>query len=296
MRATKAYIAGLGTTGILITCSVLLLTVGSALIAFEGWPGVASGDGLERVVKNQAERSAGQSRHRAMAERGQAATGAARLGAFPTGRPAGQRPARRALAQGRPRSRRRRLQLGTAQFRRRRHSHQRGRREQADAGTRPGSGRRQQSRAGHRRARRHRREHDRRAGRHRPGNDWRARRRGGRRLARPRRDRVRHWQRRRAGRGRRRSGGRPSGRGHRPDRERPAALGPSGGPDEAAAHALQLEVVLQRAVVPARQEQQALRLARPFVEILAHRVGDCSSPRACMRSSAVPGPRRATAS
>ena len=74
MRATKAYIAGLGTTGILITCFVLLLTVGSALIAFEGWPGVASGDGLERVVvKNQAARDAAQSRHRARAERGEAA-------------------------------------------------------------------------------------------------------------------------------------------------------------------------------------------------------------------------------
>jgi hypothetical protein len=76
MRATKAYIAGLGTTGILITCSVLLLTVGSALIAFEGWPGVASGDGLERVVvKNQAERSAGQTRHRSTTQLGGAAAG-----------------------------------------------------------------------------------------------------------------------------------------------------------------------------------------------------------------------------
>jgi hypothetical protein len=58
MRATKAYIAGLGTTGILITCFLLLLAVGSALVAFDGWPGAAADDGLERVVvKNQAQRS-----------------------------------------------------------------------------------------------------------------------------------------------------------------------------------------------------------------------------------------------
>ncbi len=74
MRATKAYIAGLGTTGILITCFLLLLTVGSALVAFEGWPGVASGDGLQRVVvKNQAQRAASQSRQAGTARRGEPA-------------------------------------------------------------------------------------------------------------------------------------------------------------------------------------------------------------------------------
>jgi hypothetical protein len=63
MRATKAYIAGLGTTGILITCFLLLLTVGSALVAFDGWPGAAADDGLQRVVvKNQAERATAESR------------------------------------------------------------------------------------------------------------------------------------------------------------------------------------------------------------------------------------------
>jgi hypothetical protein len=62
MRATKAYIAGLGTTGILITCFLLLLTVGSALVAFDGWPGAAADDGLQRVVvKNQAERATAES-------------------------------------------------------------------------------------------------------------------------------------------------------------------------------------------------------------------------------------------
>jgi hypothetical protein len=70
MRATKAYIAGLGTTGILITCFLLLLTVGSALVAFDGWPGAAADDGLQRVVvKNQAERAATESRQDATARR-----------------------------------------------------------------------------------------------------------------------------------------------------------------------------------------------------------------------------------
>jgi hypothetical protein len=63
MRATKAYIAGLGTTGILITCFLLLLTVGSALVAFDGWPGAAADDGLQRVVvKNQEEHATAESR------------------------------------------------------------------------------------------------------------------------------------------------------------------------------------------------------------------------------------------
>jgi hypothetical protein len=72
MRATKAYLAGLGTTGILIACFLLLLAVGSALIAFQGWPGVAAGDGLERVVvKNQAERAAARSGREATARWGE---------------------------------------------------------------------------------------------------------------------------------------------------------------------------------------------------------------------------------
>ena len=42
MKATRAYIASLGTTGVLIGSSVLILVVVSALVAFRGWPG----DGL----------------------------------------------------------------------------------------------------------------------------------------------------------------------------------------------------------------------------------------------------------
>jgi hypothetical protein len=74
MRATKAYIAGLGTTGILLTCFLLLLTVGGALIAFDGWPGAAAGDGLQRVVvKNQAERATAESPQDEMALRRESA-------------------------------------------------------------------------------------------------------------------------------------------------------------------------------------------------------------------------------
>src|SRR4051794_4977331 len=38
MRATKAYIAGLGTTGVLLAASILMLAVVSAVVAFDRWP------------------------------------------------------------------------------------------------------------------------------------------------------------------------------------------------------------------------------------------------------------------
>jgi hypothetical protein len=39
MRATKAYIASLGTTGVLLAASLLMLAVVSAVVAFDRWPG-----------------------------------------------------------------------------------------------------------------------------------------------------------------------------------------------------------------------------------------------------------------
>jgi hypothetical protein len=48
MKATRAYIASLGTTGVLLAASVLLLTVVSAFVAFDGWP---SGTVTARVDK-----------------------------------------------------------------------------------------------------------------------------------------------------------------------------------------------------------------------------------------------------
>jgi hypothetical protein len=38
VRATKAYIASLGTTGVLLAASILMLAVVSAVVAFDGWP------------------------------------------------------------------------------------------------------------------------------------------------------------------------------------------------------------------------------------------------------------------
>ena len=38
MRATKAYIASLGTTGVLLGASILMLAVVSAVVAFNRWP------------------------------------------------------------------------------------------------------------------------------------------------------------------------------------------------------------------------------------------------------------------
>jgi hypothetical protein len=49
VKASRAYIAGLGTSGVLIASFLLLLMVGSAFVAFEGAPGQASNDGLGRL-------------------------------------------------------------------------------------------------------------------------------------------------------------------------------------------------------------------------------------------------------
>lgn len=49
VKTTKAYIASLGTSGVLISSFLLLLTVGSAIVAFNGIPGTGDADGLERV-------------------------------------------------------------------------------------------------------------------------------------------------------------------------------------------------------------------------------------------------------
>src|SRR3954454_7273258 len=57
LKASRAYIAGLGTTGVLIGSFVLLLTVGSALVAFRGVPGQATNGDLSSIeLRQQAER------------------------------------------------------------------------------------------------------------------------------------------------------------------------------------------------------------------------------------------------
>src|SRR3954463_4753266 len=52
MRATRAYIASLGTTGVLVASSALLLVVVSALVAFNAWPGGDPISGLKGLVVN----------------------------------------------------------------------------------------------------------------------------------------------------------------------------------------------------------------------------------------------------
>jgi hypothetical protein len=49
LKASRAYIAGLGTSGVLIGSFLLLLAVVSAIVAFRGAPGEASNEGLDRL-------------------------------------------------------------------------------------------------------------------------------------------------------------------------------------------------------------------------------------------------------
>lgn len=50
MRARVAYISSLGTTTILVCAALLILAVGSALVAFRGWPGGTTASGVQRVT------------------------------------------------------------------------------------------------------------------------------------------------------------------------------------------------------------------------------------------------------
>jgi hypothetical protein len=59
LKASRAYIAGLGTTGVLIGCFLLLLAVVSTIVAFRGAPGEASNDGLGRLDMSDTHQAAG---------------------------------------------------------------------------------------------------------------------------------------------------------------------------------------------------------------------------------------------
>ena len=69
MKTTKAYLAGLGTTGILIGSVMVLMVLGTGIVAFDGLPGLESSHGpLERVVVDEdladgAADTAGRKRH-----------------------------------------------------------------------------------------------------------------------------------------------------------------------------------------------------------------------------------------
>src|SRR3954452_91748 len=53
MKATKAYIASLGTTGVLLAASVLMLAVVSAVVAFDRWPGAGVASPIQTVALNE---------------------------------------------------------------------------------------------------------------------------------------------------------------------------------------------------------------------------------------------------
>ena len=57
MRADRAYIAGLGTTGVLVASALLLLAVVSALVAFRGWPGTDVGEDIGNLIVGDTDRS-----------------------------------------------------------------------------------------------------------------------------------------------------------------------------------------------------------------------------------------------
>src|SRR5919197_1908869 len=59
MRASRAYIASLGTTGVLVGSSILLLFVVSAIVAFRGWPGSGPGGDLGKLSLGGSSPSAG---------------------------------------------------------------------------------------------------------------------------------------------------------------------------------------------------------------------------------------------
>src|SRR5919204_3761265 len=59
MRASRAYIASLGTTGVLVGSSILLLFLVSAMVAFRGWPGSGPGGDLGKLSLGGSSSSAG---------------------------------------------------------------------------------------------------------------------------------------------------------------------------------------------------------------------------------------------
>src|SRR3954451_17574217 len=50
MRARFDYISSLGTTAILVAAALLMLAVVSAIVAFRGWPGAATGSGAVQSI------------------------------------------------------------------------------------------------------------------------------------------------------------------------------------------------------------------------------------------------------
>jgi hypothetical protein len=98
LKATKAYIASLGTTGVLLAASVLMLAVVSAVVAFDAWPGANAPNPVRTLVLNDKPAAIRVSAHAtapatAAARRAVLAAGAARGRAVT--RPAGGLPGQR---------------------------------------------------------------------------------------------------------------------------------------------------------------------------------------------------------
>ena len=56
MRASRAYIAGFGTTTVLVASALLLLAVVSAIVAFRGWPDTGFAENVGSVFVDEAPR------------------------------------------------------------------------------------------------------------------------------------------------------------------------------------------------------------------------------------------------
>jgi hypothetical protein len=52
MRTTRAFLAGLGTTGSLVAAAACVFLIASAVIAFRGWPGAGFADRVESLFVN----------------------------------------------------------------------------------------------------------------------------------------------------------------------------------------------------------------------------------------------------
>lgn len=52
MRTTRAFIAGIGTTGSLVAATACVFLVASAVIAFNGWPGTGFADRVDSIFVN----------------------------------------------------------------------------------------------------------------------------------------------------------------------------------------------------------------------------------------------------
>ena len=59
MSASKAYLAGLGTTGVLLASAIALLFLVGALVGFDAWPGGNLGERVERVDVRPGEEAIG---------------------------------------------------------------------------------------------------------------------------------------------------------------------------------------------------------------------------------------------